>query len=265
MPKPLKKKNLKKPAKAEKKENKNLLQSPKGMSDILPAEQPFWEKVKKAGQDTAAFYNFLKIDTPILERAEVFERGVGVSTDIVEKEMFNVKTKGGDRLVLRPENTAGIVRAYFEHGMSRLPQPLKLFYFGPYFRHEKPQAGRFRQFHQFGFEILGGEDDPVYDAQIILATVRMVEELKIKNLTIQVNSVGCRNCRQVYRRKLQEYYRRYSAKVCKDCKRRAGNIVRFINFIPLAGVRFTISAMPGSPVRIYDTTGMLNCLFIRIK
>ncbi|MFA5098651.1 MAG: histidine--tRNA ligase [Candidatus Paceibacterota bacterium] len=216
MPKPLNQKKQKKPEK----ENKNSLQSPKGMRDILPSEQPLWEKVKKASQDTAGFYNFLRIDTPILEKTEVFERGVGVSTDIVEKEMFNVKTKGGDRLVLRPENTAGIVRAYFENGMSRMPQPTKLYYFGPFFRYEQPQAGRYRQFHQYGFEILGGEDDPVYDAQIILAGIRSLEELKIKNLSLQINSVGCRNCRQVYRRKLQEYYRRFSGKVCKDCKRR---------------------------------------------
>jgi len=181
MTKLLKQKKQKKPGKAEK-ENKNSLQSPKGMRDILPLEQPLWEKVKKASQDTANFYNFSKIDTPILEKAEVFERGIGVSTDIVEKEMFVLKTKGGDRLVLRPENTAGIVRAYFENGMSRMPQPTKLYYFGPFFRHEQPQAGRYRQFHQYGFEILGGEDDPVYDAQIILAGIRALEELKIKNL-----------------------------------------------------------------------------------
>ena len=216
MPKPLKQKKQKKPEK----ENKATLQSPKGMRDILPAEQPLWEKIRKTSQDTAGFYNFSKIDTPILEKAEVFERGVGVSTDIVEKEMFVLKTKGGDRLVLRPENTAGIVRAYFEHGMSRMPQPLKLYYFGPFFRHEQPQAGRYRQFYQYGFEILGGEADPIYDAQIILAGIRALEDLKIKNLSLQINSVGCRNCRQVYRRKLQEYYRRFSAKICKDCKRR---------------------------------------------
>lgn len=216
MPKPLKQKKQKKPEK----ENKATLQSPKGMRDILPAEQPLWEKIKKASQDTANFYNFFKIDTPILEKAEVFERGVGVLTDIVEKEMFVLKTKGGDRLVLRPENTAGIVRAYFEHGMSRMSQPTKLYYFGPFFRHEQPQAGRYRQFHQYGFEILGGEDDPVYDAQIILASIRTLEDLKIKNLSLQINSIGCRNCRQVYRRKIQEYYRRFSTKICKDCKRR---------------------------------------------
>jgi len=217
--KPSKPKAPKKPIKVEK-ENKNMLQSPKGMRDILPSEQPLWEKFCKAGKDTAAFYNFLKIDTPIMEKAEVFERGVGLATDIVEKEMFVVKTRGKDRLVLRPENTAGVMRAYFEHGMSRWPQPLKLYYFGPFFRHEQPQAGRFRQFHQFGFEILGGADDPVYDAQVILANIRLLEELKIKNLSVHVNSVGCRNCRQVYRRKLQDYYRRFANKVCKDCRRR---------------------------------------------
>lgn len=215
--KPLKQKKQKKPEK----ENKATLQSPKGMRDILPLEQPLWERIKKTSQDTANFYNFSKIDTPIVEKVEVFERGVGVSTDIVEKEMFNIKTKGGDKLVLRPENTAGIVRAYFEHGMSRMSQPMKLYYFGPFFRHEQPQAGRYRQFHQYGFEILGGEDDPVYDAQIILAGIRTLEDLKIKNLSLQINSVGCRNCRQVYRRKLQDYYRRFSGGICKDCKRRA--------------------------------------------
>jgi histidyl-tRNA synthetase len=199
---------------------KMLFQSPKGMHDILPSEQPWWEKLKKTSQEVANFYNFSRIETPILEDVEIFERGIGVTTDIVEKQMFNLRTKGGDRLVLRPENTAGIVRGYFQHGLSHLMQPLKLYYFGPFFRYEQPQFGRYRQFHQIGFEILGGEDDPVYDSQIILTSLRLIEELKIKNSIIQINSLGCKNCRLIYRRKLQDYYRKLPLKICKDCRRR---------------------------------------------
>lgn len=199
---------------------KNVVQTPKGMHDILPGEQPWWEKIKKVSQDIANFYNFARIDTPILEPIELFERGTGMNTDIVEKEMFTLRTRGGDKLALRPENTPGIVRAFFEHGMSRLPQPVKLYYFGPFFRYQQPQFGRFRQFNQIGFEILGGEEDPVYDAQIILAASRLLEELKIKKPSVQVNSLGCRNCRQVYRKKLTDYYKKVFNKLCKDCRRR---------------------------------------------
>ncbi|MCX6702929.1 MAG: histidine--tRNA ligase [Candidatus Wolfebacteria bacterium] len=197
-----------------------LLQAPKGMHDILPEDQPWWNRVRKVADTIADFYNFQRIDTPILENMEIFERGVGNTTDIVEKEMFVARTKGGDQLVLRPENTAGIMRAYLEHGLSRLPQPLKLYYLGPFFRHERPQAGRYRQFHQGGFEIIGGDDDPLYDAQIILATYRFIEELKVKNLVIQINSIGCRVCRPTYKRKLLEYYKKFENKLCKDCRRR---------------------------------------------
>lgn len=203
------------------KEKKVLFQSPKGMHDIfLPEDQCLWEKTKEAVKKISDFYGYSRIDAPILESAEVFEKSAGETSDMVEKQMFVFKTRGGDRLALRPEGTAGIMRAYFQHGLSSLPQPLKLFYFGPMFRHETPQAGRYRQFHQIGFEILGGEDDPVYDAQIILTTVRLIEEVKIKNLTVQINNIGCRRCRPAYRKKLQTYYRARQNKICKDCRRR---------------------------------------------
>jgi len=219
MPKFIKRKKKKNIPEGEKK-RKLLFQSPKGMHDILPGEQPWWEKMRKTSQEVANFYNFSRIDTPILESVELFERGTGMTTDIVEKEMFTLRTKGKDRLALRPENTPGIVRAYVEHGLSRLPQPLKVYCFGPIFRYQQPQFGRFRQFHQVGFEILGGEEDPIYDAQAILAGFRLLEELKIKKPSIQINSLGCKNCRSVYRRKLQDYYRKLPAKICKDCRRR---------------------------------------------
>ena len=133
----------KKSAKIRKKKGagKVLVQAPRGMHDILPEEQPWWNKVRRATEEIADFYNFLRIDTPILEHVEIFERGVGSATDIVQKEMYTLRTKGGDRLALRPENTAGVVRAYLEHNLSRLSQPLKLYYNTvPFFRHERPQA-----------------------------------------------------------------------------------------------------------------------------
>ena len=213
----------KKSAKIRKKKGagKVLVQAPRGMHDILPEEQPWWNKVRRATEEIADFYNFLRIDTPILEHVEIFERGVGSATDIVQKEMYTLRTKGGDRLALRPENTAGVVRAYLEHNLSRLSQPLKLYYNTvPFFRHERPQAGRYRQFHQVGFEIIGDEDDPLYDAQVILITLRFFEELKIKNLIIHINSIGCKVCRPIYKRRLQDYYRRMENKICKDCRRR---------------------------------------------
>ena len=202
--------------------NKILLQSPKGMHDILPENQLFWEKVRISANKIADFYNFLRIDTPILESAEIFEK-TGEGTDIVEKEMYFVKTKGGDRLVLRPEGTAPVIRAYIQHGLSKMTQPLRLFYIGPMFRHEQPQSGRFRQHHQVGFEILGGDNDPIYDIFTILTIFRLLEELKIKNLIIQINSIGCKQCRSAYSKKLQEYYKEKQNKICQNCKKRLVN------------------------------------------
>lgn len=212
-----------KKSKKEKKEKKAVFQSPKGMHDILPEDQLYWEKIRQVAKSNAEFYNFSRIDTTIVENAELFERGVGAGTDIVEKEMYYLKTKGSDKLVLRPEGTAAAVRAYFEHGLSRTGNPVKLYYIGPMFRYEQPQSGRFRQHHQIGFEILGGEGDPIYDAQAIIAPYRLVEELKIKNVSVHINSIGCAKCRPPYQRKLESYYRKNVKKICKDCQRRLSN------------------------------------------
>ncbi|MEK7193927.1 MAG: histidine--tRNA ligase [Patescibacteria group bacterium] len=212
-----------------KKKKTLLLQSPKGMRDILPEEQPFWEKLRKVSKDVADFYNFLRIDTPVLESAEVFER-TGEATDLIEKQMYFVKTKGGDRLVLRPEGTAAIMRAYLQHGLGKISQPLKLHYFEPMFRHEQPQAGRFRQHYQIGYEIIGGENDPVYDAQIIQVVYRFIESLKIKNPIVQINSIGCRICRSAYRRKLLDFYRNKQDRICRNCKSRiSANPLRLLD------------------------------------
>ena len=198
---------------------KIFFQSPKGMRDILPEDQFIWEKIRDEAVKIAGEYGYLRIDTPILESADIFER-TGEGTDIVEKQMYFIKDKKDGSLVLRPEGTAPIMRAYIQNGLNKIAQPLKLFYIGPMFRHESPQAGRYRQFYQAGFEILGADGDPIYDAQIILASLRLLEELKIKNLVIQINSIGCKHCRLAYQRKLQQYYKNHQNKICKDCRER---------------------------------------------
>jgi len=193
---------------------------PKGMSDILPQDQPWWERVRKETKEIADYYNFLRIDTPILEKVELFEKSLGATSDIVEKQMFFLKSKSGDSLVLRPEGTASIVRAYLQHGLSHLGQPLKLYYEGSMFRYERPQAGRSRQFYQVGFEILGGDPDPIYELQVILPIYRLLESLKLKNLVVRINTIGCKNCRPVYVQKLRGYYKNHVEEICKDCLRR---------------------------------------------
>lgn len=199
------------------KTQKNFPQSVKGMHDILPADQPLWERARRQIKEEAEFYGFSRIDTPLLEQAGLFEATSGASSDLVQKQMYIFRS-GNDRLALRVEGTAPAARAYIEHGMSHLPQPVKLYYLGPMFRHEQPQAGRYRQHHQAGFEILGGEPDPVFDAQIILVCCRLMENLKLDGLSIQINSIGCNVCRPIYRRRLSDYYRR--REICQDCRRR---------------------------------------------
>lgn len=205
------------------KKDGRLLQTPKGMHDILPVDQQYWDRVHKVARDLADFYNFGKIDTPILEHVALFERGVGAETDMIEKEMYIVKTKGGDTLALRPENTAAVMRAYLEHHLGRGAQPQKFFYAGPFFRHENPQAGRYRQFWQLGFEVIGGQNDPIYDAQVILVFQRLLEDLKLKNIVLKMNSIGCRVCRPGYKRALQNYYKPFEKKICADCVVRVKN------------------------------------------
>jgi len=194
-------------------------QSPKGMHDILPEDQKYFQKVFDVCDKIAKFYGFGRIETPILERAELFTRGVGQNTDIVEKQMYILKTKGGDVLALRPEYTASVVRAFIERGMDALPKPVKLWYFGPCFRHEKPQAGRFRQFWHLGFEVLG-ERSSVIDAQIIQIFLNILKELKLKNLILQINSIGEPKCRAHYKKILAGFLKSALPGLCPDCKRR---------------------------------------------
>ncbi len=202
------------------KDSGRFFQTPRGTHDILPSDQAWWDRVRKVARELAEFYNFSRIETPILEFADLFKKGVGEETDLVEKEMYILKTKGGDVLALRPEGTAPVLRSYLEHHLGRQAQPQKLWYEGAFFRHENPQAGRFRELHQIGLEVIGGQNDPIYDAQVIIIFQRLLEELKIKNIVLKINSIGCRVCRPLYKRQLQNAYRPFEKKICADCARR---------------------------------------------
>jgi len=198
---------------------KPKFQTPTGMHDIFSEEQKYFQKIYEVCEDIANFYQFQKIETPILEETELFSRGIGISTDIVGKQMFSLRTKGGDYLTLRPEGTAPVVRAFIEQGMHNLPQPVKLWYFGPYFRYERPQAGRYRQFWQLGFEVFG-EESPVVDAQIIQIFYNILREIRLKKLIIEINSIGDSQCRPYYKKLLVSYFRSREGALCADCRRR---------------------------------------------
>ena len=189
------------------------------MHDILPEDQVYFKRVQKVVESIANSYTFEKIETPILEMAEVFQKAVGDGTDIVGKEMYTFRTKGGDMVSLRPEGTAPVMRSYLENGMHNLPQPVKLWYVGPFFRYERPQAGRFRQFHQFGFEAIG-EQNPSIDGQVIQMSYDVLKELGFKNLTIEVNSIGDSECRPYFKKILTSYFRSRRSSLCLDCQRR---------------------------------------------
>ena len=205
------------------------LQSVKGMHDILPADQPYWQYISKKAASLLSDYGFEKIETPILEPTSLFVRSVGEATDIVEKEIYNFKTKGGDDLALRPENTAGVVRAYIEHGMSVMPHPVKLWYMGPMFRHDNPQAGRYRQFHQLGIESFGDENAAT-DALMIFLGYRFLESVGLKNLTVKINTIGDSSCRPQYIKALKDYYRNRAKKICDKCKTRLKtNVLRLLD------------------------------------
>ena len=190
-----------------------------GMHDVLPEDQVYFKRINKVVESVANYYSFEKIETPILEFAEIFQKAVGDDTDIVGKEMYTFRTKGGDLVCLRPEGTAAVMRSYLEHGMHNLPQPVKLWYMGPFFRYERPQAGRFRQFHQFGFEAIGDANSAI-DSQIIQMSYDVLKELGFKNLTIEVNSIGDSECRPYFKKILTSYFKSRKSSLCSDCQRR---------------------------------------------
>lgn len=184
------------------------LSSPKGMRDIMNEEyynfQGFFEKA----QEIAVYYGFKPIETPMMEHEETFTSSIGIGTDIIDKEMYTLKTKGGDHLALRPEHTAPLMRAYIEHGMQNMPQPIMTYQYGPIFRHDKPQAGRYRQFWQFDIDALGSEKS-IMDALVIKAGITMLEEAGATNLSIDINSIGDKECRGAYIKELVNYYKKH--------------------------------------------------------
>lgn len=186
---------------------------------MLPADFVYFKRVQKVVEGVANYYSFERIETPIIEQAELFVKSTGETTDIVEKEMYTFRTKGGDVIALRPEFTPSMVRAYIEHGMVSLPQPVKLWTLGPLFRHERPQAGRYRQFYQFDFEAFG-DQSPSIDSQIIQMSYDVLKELGFKNIAIEVNSIGDSECRPYFKKILVGYYKSRKSSLCADCQRR---------------------------------------------
>ncbi len=212
---------MKKPAVAPKEPIKKALPTialVRGVRDLLPEDQPVWDLMRDKARELAEAYGFDRIDTPILEETALFVRGVGKQTDIVEKELYSFDTAGGEHVSLRPECTAPIVRSYIHHGLFNQPQPVKLWYIGPMFRHDRPQHGRYRQFQQFGCEVLG-DDDAVIDAQLILLAHLFYKELGI-DATVQVNSIGTPESRANYKNALVSYFRSKRSKLSEDDKKR---------------------------------------------
>jgi histidyl-tRNA synthetase len=212
------------------------LQPVKGTHDILPDEQAAWRQVSTSARRLLAVYGYREIVTPMFEATELFERSVGATTDIVEKEMYTFADTKGRRISLRPEGTAGVVRAYLSHGRGR-DNPLdKLFYIGPMFRRERPQKGRFRQFHQVGVEAIG-DAGATLDVEVIALLMHLLEEVGVRDVELQLNSVGCPACRPAYRETLVAALEPQQAALCEDCRRRlATNPMRVLDCkVPACG------------------------------
>ncbi|HWO94374.1 MAG TPA: histidine--tRNA ligase [Dehalococcoidia bacterium] len=196
-----------------------MFQSPRGTFDILPADQPYWRHIRDHVEAWCARFGYERIDTPIFEEAALFTHATGQGTDIVEKEMYTFEDRSGDLLALRPEGTPNTLRAYVQHGMASLPQPVRLYYWAPSFRYERPQAGRYRQFWQFGCEAIG-EADAAIDAEQIELCVRLYDSLGLRNIQLQLNSIGDATCRPAYIDSLRAYYAPRLDVVCPDCRQR---------------------------------------------
>lgn len=196
-----------------------MIKAPKGTKDILPSEVYKWQYVESVARKTAELYNVKEIRTPVFEHTEVFLRGVGETTDIVNKEMYTFLDKGDRSITLKPEGTAGVARAFAENGLSNTALPVKLFYITPCFRYERPQAGRLREFHQFGVEFLGS-NTPDSDVEAILLAKSYLNALGVKDLELCINSIGCKNCRVEYEKALKEYYEKNFDSLCPLCKDR---------------------------------------------
>jgi len=196
-----------------------LYRAPRGTSDILPQEQAYWRYIEQKVAEIAKLYGYERLDAPVFEDTKLFARSVGEDTDIVKKEMYTFEDRGGSLLTLRPEGTAPVCRAYLEHGMKNLPQPIKLYYIASIFRYERPQAGRYRQHYQFGYEAIG-DDDPALDGEVIDMAWQFLSSVNLRQLSLQLNSIGCKKCRPNYIAALKAYYADHTQELCPDCKSR---------------------------------------------
>ena len=196
-----------------------MINAPKGTKDLLPKESYKWQYIEKTARETASAFGISEIRTPTFEHTEVFLRGVGEGTDIVNKEMYTFNDKGGRSITLKPEGTAGVARAFIENGMANTALPVKLFYITQCFRYERPQAGRLREFHQFGIEFLGSKEADI-DAEAILFAKTFFDKLGVKGLTLYLNSIGCKNCRVNYENALKQFLKEQYDNLCPLCRER---------------------------------------------
>lgn len=196
-----------------------MYRAPRGTSDILPKEQAYWRYIEQKVANACQLYGYERIDGPAFEDTKLFSRSVGEGTDIVEKQMYTFEDRGGTKITLRPEGTASVCRAYLEHGLHNLPQPVKLYYLTSIFRYERPQAGRYRQHYQFGYEAIG-DNDPALDAEVIDMAWQFFQSLNLHRLSLQLNSIGCKKCRPGYLAILKDYYANHTHDLCSDCKTR---------------------------------------------
>lgn len=191
----------------------------RGFNDILPSEIGKWQFVEKTAREIFDGFGFSEIRIPVLERTELFARGIGEATDIVEKEMYTFKDRSGNSLTLRPEATASMARAYLEHQMYSIDRVAKLYFMGPMFRYERPQKGRYRQFYQIDAEVFG-VDNPMVDAEVMVMLMHFLRAVGLEALELQINSLGCRECRPRYREELELFFEKKSFQLCEDCQRR---------------------------------------------
>ena len=191
----------------------------RGFNDVLPDEIGKWQFVERTAREVFEGFDFSEIRIPVIEKTELFSRGIGEATDIVEKEMYTFADRGGNSLTLRPEATASMARAYLEHQMHAFDRVAKLYFIGPMFRYERPQKGRYREFHQIDAEVFG-VDNPMVDAEVIVMLIHFLKRVGLENLELQVNSLGCRACRPRYREELKKFFSGKSFQLCEDCRRR---------------------------------------------
>lgn len=196
-----------------------MINKPRGTEDILPVDSPLWQKIEQAAREVCASYGYREIRTPVFEDTALFQRGVGDTTDVVQKEMYTFEDKGGRSITLRPEGTASLARSFIENSLYADPQPTKLFYLISCYRYEKPQSGRLREFHQFGIECFGGTSDAT-DAEVIALALSFFEKVGVKGLKLNLNSIGCPVCKKDYNEKLREYFGQHQDKLCETCHTR---------------------------------------------